>query len=87
MGNDTPNVFANNGKLEGVYRCQRYTTVNLGNELKGKTNSLGILPLTYFDELCTGGTMKCNWQTHYLILARAAAFTSLQGTTLFGFAR
>ena len=43
MGDDTPNVLANNVKLEGMFRCQRYATVNLGNELKSKTNSLGLI--------------------------------------------
>ena len=60
MGNDSPNVFANNSKLEGMFRCQRYTTVNLGNKLKSKTNSLGLIPRTCFDKLCTSGTMKSN---------------------------
>jgi len=87
IGDDTPNVLANNGKLERVFRCQRYATVNLAHELKSKTNSLGVIPRTGFDELCTGGAMKRNGQAHRLILARAAAFTSLQGTTSSGLAR
>lgn len=72
--NDAPNVLANNGKLERVFRCKRDTTINLSHELKSKTNSLGFMPHTCFDELCTGGTMKSNEQTHCLILARAAQF-------------
>src|SRR3989338_1798692 len=87
IGDDTPNALANNGKLEGVFRCQRYATVNIGHELNSKTNSLGLIPRTCFDELCTSGTMKSNVQAHCLILARAAAFTSLQGTTSSGLAR
>ena len=50
MGNNTPNVFANNGKLERVCRCLRYATVNLGHKLKSKSNSLGLIPCTCFDE-------------------------------------
>ncbi len=84
---DTSNVLANNGKLERMFSCQRYATVNLRHELKSKAKSLAFIPHTCFDELCTGGTMKSNGQTHCLILARAAAFTSLQGTTSLGFAR
>ena len=33
IGDNAPNVLANNGKLERVFRCQRYATVNLGDEL------------------------------------------------------
>ena len=40
IGDDTPNVLANDGKLEMVFRCQRHATVNLGHELKSKTNPL-----------------------------------------------
>ncbi|TXT23008.1 MAG: hypothetical protein FD134_2318 [Gallionellaceae bacterium] len=69
------------------FRCQRHTAVNLSNELKSKTNSLGFIPLTCFDELCASGTMKSNRKAHCLILARAAAFTSLQETTSSGLAR
>ena len=87
IGDDTPNVLTNNGKLEGVFRCQRYATVNLGHKLNSKTDSLVLIPRTCFDELCTGGTMKSNGQAHCLILARAAAFTSLHGTTSSGLAR
>jgi hypothetical protein len=58
MGDDTPNVLANNGKLGRVFRCQRYATVNLSHELKSKTESLTFIPYTCFDELGTGGTMK-----------------------------
>ncbi len=87
IGDDTPNVLANNGKLERVFRGQRYTTVNFGHELESKANSLGLIPRTCFDELCTGSTMKSNKQTHCLILARAAAFTSFHGTTSSGLAR
>jgi len=58
IGDDTSNVLANNGKLERVFRCQRYTTVNLGHELKSKAKSLGLIPRASFCELCTGGTMK-----------------------------
>lgn len=58
MGDDTLNVLANNGKLERVFRCQRYATVNLSRELKSKAKSLAFIPYTCFDELCTGGTMK-----------------------------
>ncbi len=60
IGDDTPNVLANNSKLERVFRCQRHATVNLGDELKSKASSLGFIPRTCFNELCTGGTMKSN---------------------------
>lgn len=86
-GEDSPNVPADNGKLERVFRCQRHATVNFGHELKGKANSLRLIPRTCLDELRTGGTMKSDGQAHCLILARAAAFTSLQGTTSSGLAR
>ena len=69
IGDDMPNILANNGKLERVFRCQRHATVNLGNELKSKANSLGLIPRTCFDELCTGGTMESDRQAHCLILA------------------
>ena len=87
FGYDTPNVPADNGKLERVFRCQRQTTVNFGHELKSKANSLGLIPRTCLDELRTGGTAKSDGQAHCLILARAAVFTSLQGTTSSGLAR
>jgi len=87
ISDDTPNILAHNSKLERVFRSQRHATVNLGDELKSKANSLGLIPRTCFDDLCTGGTMKSNGQAHCLILARAAAFTSLQGTTSSGLAR
>ena len=87
IGDDTPYVFANNGKLKRVFGCQRYTTVNLGNKLKSKTNSFCFIPRTGFDELCTGCPMKGDRQTHFPILERAAAFTSFQETTSSGFAR
>ena len=58
IGDDTPNVRANNGKLERVFRCQRYATVNFSHALTRKAKSLAFLPYTGFYELCTGGTMK-----------------------------
>lgn len=85
--NDTPNVLANNGKLVWVFRCPRQATLDLVHELQSKADSLGLVPRTCFDELCTGGAMKSNRQTHCLILARAAAFTSLQEITSLGLAR
>lgn len=57
---DAPNVLANDSKLERVFRCQRYTTVNLSHELK--SNSFGFIPRTCFNKLCTGGTIKSNVQ-------------------------
>jgi uncharacterized membrane protein YcaP (DUF421 family) len=39
FSDDTPNVLVNNGKLERMFRCQRYTTVNLSNELKTEAES------------------------------------------------
>jgi len=87
IGNNTPNVLANNGKPEVMFRCQRYATVNLSNKLTSKAALLAFIPCACFIKLCTGDTMKSDWQAHCLILARAAAFTSLQGITSFGFAR
>ena len=58
VGDDTPNVLANNGTLERMFRCQRYAPVNFGHELKSKAKSLAFIPCTGFFELCTGGTMK-----------------------------
>jgi len=58
IGDDTPNVLANNGKLERVFRCQRYATVNFSHELMSKAKSLAFIPCTGCYELCTGGTMK-----------------------------
>jgi hypothetical protein len=58
IGDDTPNVLANNGKLERVLRCQRYATVNFSHELMSKAKSLAFIPCTGCYELCTGGTMK-----------------------------
>ncbi|MCG3776634.1 MAG: hypothetical protein JW395_3494 [Nitrospira sp.] len=81
IGDDTPNVLANNGTLERVFRCQRYATVNFSHGLKSKAKSLAFIPCTGFYELCTRGAMKSDGKAHGLILARAAAFTSLQGTT------
>lgn len=43
-GDDTPNILANNGKLERVFGRQRDTTVNFGHELKGKTISFAFVP-------------------------------------------
>ena len=40
IGDDTPNVRANDGKLEMVFRCKRHATVNLGHEFNSKTNPL-----------------------------------------------
>jgi len=61
IGDDTPNVLANNGKLERVFRCKRYATVNLSHELKSKAKSLAFIPCTCFDELGAGGAMKSDW--------------------------
>ena len=58
IGDDTPNVLANNGKLERLFGCQRYATVYLGDEFKTKAQSLAFVPRTCFDELCAGGAMK-----------------------------
>jgi hypothetical protein len=58
IGNNTPNVIANNGKPERMFRCERYTTVNLSNELKSEATSLTFIPHACFTKLCTGGTMK-----------------------------
>ncbi|HEY4698161.1 MAG: hypothetical protein A3J49_15315 [Gallionellales bacterium RIFCSPHIGHO2_02_FULL_57_16] len=41
IGDNAPNVLANNGKLERIFRCQRYATVNLGHELKSKAKTFG----------------------------------------------
>ena len=58
IGDDTPNVLVNNGKLERMFRCERYATVNLSYERKCKAKSLAFVPCTCFDELCAGGAMK-----------------------------
>ena len=44
IGDNTPNVRANNGKLERMFRCQRCATVNLSHELKSKAKSLAFIP-------------------------------------------
>ena len=54
---------------------------------RARPTRFGLIPHTCFDELCTSGTMKSDRQAHWLILARAAAFTSLQGITSSGLAR
>ncbi len=87
FSDDTPNVLVNNGKLERMFRYQRYTTVNLSNEFKTEAASLAFIPYACFIKIGTGGTIKSDWQAHCLILARAAALTSLQGITSLGFAR
>lgn len=58
IGDDTPNVFSNNGKLERMFRRPQYAMVNLIHELKGKAEALAFVPCTCFDELGAGGTMK-----------------------------
>nr|WP_239237421.1 hypothetical protein [Candidatus Nitrotoga sp. BS] len=58
FGQNTPNVLANNGKLEGMFRCKRYATVNLSNELKSEAASLTVIPNACFNNLYTGGAMK-----------------------------
>ena len=45
VGDNAPNVLANNGKPERIFRCQRYATVNLGHELKSKAKTFGFVPL------------------------------------------
>ena len=87
MNDDAPNVFSNNGKLEWMLRCLLYATVDLGHKFKSKAKSFALIPRTCFDKLCASGTMKSNRQIHCLILARAAAFTSLHGIASSGFAR
>ncbi len=54
---------------------------------RARPTRFGLIPHTCFDELCNGGTIKSDRQAHLLILARAAAFTSLQGITSSGLAR
>lgn len=46
MGDDAPNVIANNGMLERMFRCQRYATVNLGYKFKSKAKPLALIPCT-----------------------------------------
>lgn len=75
IGDDSPNVRINDGKLKRVFRRQRDATVNFRDELKTKAKSLAFIPRACFDELRTRATMKRDWQTHCPILARAAAFT------------
>lgn len=41
IGDNAPNVLANNGKPERIFRCQRYATVKLGHELKSKAKTFG----------------------------------------------
>ncbi|MDO9054515.1 MAG: hypothetical protein Q7U37_11385 [Gallionella sp.] len=60
MGDNAPNVCTNNGKLERMFRCQQYATVDLGYEFKSKAKSFALVPCICIDELCTGGTMKSN---------------------------
>lgn len=40
IGNDTSNALANNGKLERMFSCQRYATVNFRHELARPTRLL-----------------------------------------------
>ena len=61
IGDDTPNIFANNGKLKRVRRCERHATINFSHELKRKADSLAFVSCTCFDELCTRGTVKRDW--------------------------
>ena len=42
VGNDTPNIFANNGKLKRVRRGQRHATINFSHELKRKADSFAF---------------------------------------------
>lgn len=58
IGDDTSNVLANNDKLERMFGCQRYATVNFSHELKSKAKSLAFIPYTCFDEFYASRTMK-----------------------------
>lgn len=51
IGDDTPNVFAHNGKLEGMFRYQRHTTLDLCHEIKCKAGASGFIPHACFDKL------------------------------------
>ncbi len=58
IGNNSPDIAANNSKLERMAGCQRYTALNLGNELNAEAKAFAFVPRAGFDKLCTGGTMK-----------------------------
>jgi hypothetical protein len=60
IGNDTPNILANNGKLERILGRTRYTPINLGHELKSKAELLAFIPCACFDEFRAGSTIKGN---------------------------
>jgi len=64
FGDGTPNVPVNNCKLERVFRCQRYATVNLSNEFKTEATSFAFIPCACFIKLGTGGKIKSDWQVH-----------------------
>jgi hypothetical protein len=40
MGDGASNVLANKSKLERMFRCQRYATVNLGHKFKRKSQAV-----------------------------------------------
>lgn len=58
IGDDAPNVLANNGKLVRMLRRPQYAAVNFGHELKSKAKPLAFIPCTCFNELSAGGAMK-----------------------------
>ena len=77
-----------NGRVSAAMKYrQDDDTMFLCEKIKSKANSFGFIPGACFDEFCTGGAMKINRQAHCLIFGRAAAFTSLHGTTSSGLAR
>lgn len=58
IGDNAPNILANDGKLERMFGCHRYATVYLSHKLTSKAKSLAFIPCTCFDELCAGVAMK-----------------------------
>lgn len=61
-GNDASKFLTNDGKLKGLFGCQRNATVNLGNELKGEAASFAFIPCACIDEPCTGGAIESDWR-------------------------
>jgi len=58
IGNDPPDIVANNCKLERAAGCQRYTALDLGDELDTEAEAFAFVPRAGFDKLGTGGAMK-----------------------------
>jgi len=58
MGNNSPDIAANNGKLERVAGRLRYTALNFGDELNAEAKAFALVPRSGLNKLCAGGAMK-----------------------------